>query len=313
MISIRTLKGFDLFRKIDADYSKQTVLGAFITLVALSVMTTMFLKEFIDFNQSTITQQTVIDTDRGAKMLQINLNITFHHMPCVILSLDQTDALGVLKEDITGAVQKIRLTSEGEIIQEASNIKQISSYILNHEQCRIEGILSVSKAPGNFHFSSHAKEDIMSSLTPELKSHISGQHTINSLFFGRVYKNQYISQVFGTGEQTDFSPYDGFSVQANRGDVERYEYYLNIIPVQYIDQFHSETQFSYKFVMNSSSWKIEAPYSSVYFRYNIENITMKYTLVYKSLSSFLTHICAITGGAFAVIGIIHSILQNLIK
>jgi hypothetical protein len=313
MISIRSIKGFDIFRKVDQDHSHQTVLGAVVTIVAIVVIAFMFGKELLEFSRTTIERQTVIDNDRGAKMLQINLNITFHHMPCAILSLDQTDALGVLKEDITGAVNKIRLTEQGEIIKEPYNLKQVSEYILSREQCRLEGILNVSKAPGNFHFSSHAQELIMNSLSPELKSLISPAHTINTLFFGRSYKNEYISTVFGAGEQTDFSPYDGFKSLAERGEVERHEYYLSIIPIQYIDQLQLETQYSYKFAMNYSKRKVEAPYSSVYFRYNLENITMRYTLVYKPLSSFLTHICAIIGGAYAVIGIIHSILQILIK
>ena len=45
-------------------------------------------------------------------------------------------------------------------------------------------------------------------------------------------------------------------------------------------------------------------------RYEIDNITMRYTLEYESWTQFLVNICAIMGGSFAILGLINQMIQQ---
>jgi hypothetical protein len=51
--------------------------------------------------------------------------------------------------------------------------------------------------------------------------------------------------------------------------------------------------------------------ATIWFRYDLNPITVKYTEYSKPFYSFLTTICAIVGGTFTVAGIIDSVYKNI--
>jgi len=67
-----------------------------------------------------------VDTSRGEK-LQINFNITFHAMPCTIISLDTMDISGEQHIDVHHEVYKQRLDVDGNNVAEMEREHEIHS------------------------------------------------------------------------------------------------------------------------------------------------------------------------------------------
>lgn len=312
---MKGIKGFDLFRK-SSDISEQTFIGGFITIFSFTVMLTLFITEISHYAKNTINKETLVDQDRGSKLLQVNVNMTLYNAPCLILSLDQMDSMGTHNIDIEGFLTKTRLDKDGNIIEKKAEMNMLNTVRMIEEQegCEISGHFTVAKVPGNFHISFHAFYEMMSQVPSQYLDKINMSHKINHMSFGREHRNSYILSNFGEGEQTNFAPYDGFSKSDDARTVMKHEYIMKIIPIQYYDNVNEQEFHSYQFSMNADSSPIEgAIFGVIYFKYDIDNITMKYTRINKSLSSLLVSLCAILGGVFTVIGIIHSVTQEAIR
>ncbi|CAG9317217.1 unnamed protein product [Blepharisma stoltei] len=308
---MKSFKGLDLFRK-SVDVSEQTLSGGIITAFAFSIMLILFISEISYYFINTVQKETLVDQDRGAKMLQINLNVTVFNAPCIILSLDQMDQMGTHNVDIEGFLTKTRLSKDGSKLDKKYEMNMLNTVRMIEEQegCEISGHFTVNKVPGNFHISFHATHEMMSQVPQQYLEKIDISHRINHLSFGREHRNSYILSTFGEGEQTNFAPYDGIIKTDKQGVVAKHEYTLKIIPIQYYDKITGEEFHSYQFSMNGSTSPIEAVFGIVYFNYDIDNIIMKYTRVYKSLPQLIISLCAILGGVFTVLGIVNSIMQK---
>jgi hypothetical protein len=86
-----------------------------------------------------------------------------------------------------------------------------------------------------------------------------------------------------------------------------------LIPIQLYDESTGVLHNSYQYAMNHNSSPTNTMFGAIYFRYDIDCITVKYTRKSRSLTHFLINICAILGGVFAVIGIFHSLAQQLLR
>ncbi|CAG9312499.1 unnamed protein product [Blepharisma stoltei] len=312
---MRNVKGFDLFRK-SLGISEQTSLGGIITLIAFTAMGFLFSSELFYYLENTINKETMIDQDRGAKLLPININITLYRAPCLTVSLDQLDSLGNHVVDVGGALTKTRLDKNGNrIYEKLPELSQSAAIKMtdDEEGCELSGNFSVTKTPGNFHISFHAAHEIMIRLPYlNLRKH-KLSHRINHLSFGKEQKNHYIYSIFGNGEQTNFAPYDGLVKKDVEGSVIKYEYNMKVIPVQYYDEASGEELNSYQYSMVGSSEPLNNGFGIIYFRYDVDSVTMRYTRVTKSLTSLLVSMSAILGGIFAVLGIIHSAMQEALR
>ena len=50
--------------------------------------------------------------------LTINLNLTFSHIPCDLLSIDAMDVSGEHQNDVVKGVKKLRLNKDGHVIED---------------------------------------------------------------------------------------------------------------------------------------------------------------------------------------------------
>lgn len=91
------IRRFDLYREVQSDFTKSTTTGAVVSLVSLLVMSALFLSEFLSYRavrqESTMLVDAPVDTQDEHAMLQINMNITVHKLPCAILSVDAQDVV----------------------------------------------------------------------------------------------------------------------------------------------------------------------------------------------------------------------------
>lgn len=65
--------------------------------------------------------------------------------------------------------------------------------------------------------------------------------------------------------------------------------------------------------MNSKSGSFRGKIGAIYFRYTIENITMRYVKESKSFAHYLIQLFAVMGGIFVVIGIVNSVFQQAVN
>lgn len=125
MVNIFTkLKYFDAYPKPLEDFRIKTLSGALITSATTILVCILFFYEWISYMSIEINQELFVDLTRNQK-LTINLDITFPHLHCSLLSLDAMDISGEHQNDVVKGLKKIRLDKSGEIINEIT--QKISS------------------------------------------------------------------------------------------------------------------------------------------------------------------------------------------
>jgi len=109
---IARLRTADVFPKLNDAFSTRTSSGGVITLASSIVMILLFTAEirllFVPHTSNNLN----VDTSRGAK-LQINLDVTFHHMGCATISLDAMDVSGDNHLDVITNIFRRRLGPDG--------------------------------------------------------------------------------------------------------------------------------------------------------------------------------------------------------
>jgi hypothetical protein len=111
-VFMRRLQKLDAYPKLKEDYREKTMSGAAISIVAGFLMLILFTSEFSAYLELDTQHELIVDTGRGGQ-LRINMNITFRHMPCNVLSLDAMDISGEHQLDILHTIFKRRLDENG--------------------------------------------------------------------------------------------------------------------------------------------------------------------------------------------------------
>jgi len=114
-----SFKGVDAFGKTSDDVKIKTRTGAILTILSAAIILSFMTIEFFDYRKVSMDTSIVVDKSRGEK-LTINLNMTFPHVPCYLLSLDVMDISGHQQRDLTHNVLKRRLDPQGNAIDETS-------------------------------------------------------------------------------------------------------------------------------------------------------------------------------------------------
>ncbi|KAG0673452.1 hypothetical protein C6P40_002900 [Pichia californica] len=115
-----SLFSLDAFAKTMDDRKIKTSSGGIITIICC--ITTFFLlfNEYQDYNRIVLRPELVVDRDRDNN-LDINLDISFPHLPCDLISLDVMDLTGDIEFDLLkNGFTKYRLDSNGKEIGESS-------------------------------------------------------------------------------------------------------------------------------------------------------------------------------------------------
>jgi len=107
------LRGVDFYRRVPKDLTEATSLGVTMSILALTVMVTLFLAETIAFARTNFVTEISLDDNANPK-IKINFNITFRELQCDYLSVDVLDSLGTNRQNITKNVEKWHLDNEGQ-------------------------------------------------------------------------------------------------------------------------------------------------------------------------------------------------------
>ena len=166
-------------------------------------MALLFLNELINFLTNKTSSRMYVDVNRGADKLKVNLDIDIDNIPCDLLAILTSDALGERSSDIKGEIIKSRLDKKGRkldnIKYEVSepNYDKIKTEILHNEGCNLKGHFFVDAVPGSFLITSGFYGGTVQRLASEGLLKINAQHKINEISFGETSQRYLVWSNFG--------------------------------------------------------------------------------------------------------------------
>lgn len=338
----QVLKNIDAFPRAEEHLTQKTPSGAIVSVIGLIIMATLFIHELKFFLTTKTVHEMSVDVKRGEN-LPIHINMTFPSIPCEILSVDAIDMSGKHEVDLDTNIWKLRLSKDGYIIgseyvsdliekEHASDdhgehgssktavshhedtkhshgfgndpvkmIKDVKRAIDDGEGCRVFGVLDVQRVAGNFHISVHGLNIIVAQQIFEGANHVNVSHVIHDLSFGPKYPGIH-------------NPLDD-TVRILRDASGTFKYYIKIVPTEYrylskevlpTNQF-SVTEYFVAMKDSDRSWP------AVYFLYDLSPITVTIREEKRSFTHFITRLCAVLGGTFALTGMLDRWMYRLIE
>ncbi|KAL2938866.1 Endoplasmic reticulum-Golgi intermediate compartment protein 3 [Bienertia sinuspersici] len=212
---------------------------------------------------------------------------------------DHKDVNGDPKDKHEDLKQKSHLQSFDE---ETENIiKKVKKAMANGEGCRIYGVLDVQRVAGNFHISVHGLNIFVAQMIFEGSNHVNVSHMIHDLSFGPKYPGIH-------------NPLDG-TVRILRGTSGTFKYYIKVVPTEY--------RYTSKDVLPTNQFSVTEYFSpmkdfdrtwpAVYFLYDLSPITVTIREERRSFLHFLTRLCAVLGGTFALTGMLDRWMYRLVE
>ncbi|CAI7734001.1 unnamed protein product [Closterium sp. NIES-53] len=131
---LNRLKLLDAYPKINEDFYSRTLSGGIITLVSSVIMTLLFVTELQIYLKPSVANELSVDMSRGETM-RINLDVTFPHLGCAILSLDAMDISGDQHLDVVHNVYKRRLDKNGRPIESQGTKHEVGE---KHEPVKLK-------------------------------------------------------------------------------------------------------------------------------------------------------------------------------
>jgi len=273
----------------------------------------LFLNEFLNFNTYRTSSKMYVDVNKGVDKLKVNIDIDLNHIPCDILAILTSDALGEKTIDINGTITKSRLDKYGKKLDEKKygiedvNYDKVKTEMNNDEGCNLKGFFYVDPVPGSFQITSGYYGTIIVGLANEriLKTNI--QHKINKISFGEFNEYQ-IWSGFGKEISKLSTSLSGIK-RKNDVNSRIYQYYLKVVPTKFLTYSGKEIN-NYQYTYSSFAEFTLNDMPSLYFRYDLSPITVEYKQYKETFLNFFINICAILGGVFTVTGIIDAIIHK---
>lgn len=177
--------------------------------------------------------------------------------------------------------------------QETENtVKKVKQALANGEGCRIYGVLDVQRVAGNFHISVHGLNIFVAQMIFEGSNHVNVSHMIHDLSFGPEYPGIH-------------NPLDGTS-RILRDTSGTFKYYIKIVPTEYryiSKEVLPTNQFSVTEYFSPMD-EFDRTWPAVYFLYDLSPITVTIKEERRSFLHFITRLCAVLGGTFALTGML---------
>ncbi|KAJ1966372.1 hypothetical protein IWQ62_002443 [Dispira parvispora] len=324
---ISEVRALDAFPKVEDSQREKSASGGIATLLVLAVLTYFTWGEFSTYFTPVQHHEFLVDHTINHE-LRINFDVTVA-MACKYLTVDDIDVTGSQRH-FDGTLKKIPtlfdtdqatdlrrerlLQVEGDLGNMAQFIRQshkarksrttpsqgqIGAGKNNaNEACRVVGSASVNKVAGNFHFTA-------------LGHGHGGAHTPHDAinFTHRV-------DVFSFG-----TPYPGLDnpldnhFQSASSHMESFSYIMSVVPTIYSDAKHNvliTNQYAVRDFIKEYDEKYPRGVPGIFFRYDMEPISVRITESAPSLLRILTRLCAAVGGIFVCAGIAHRLLHAFV-
>jgi len=268
------IKRMDIYRKVPKDLTQPTTTGAIISICCGVFISLMLVVELLWFVSPDIKSELIVENADPTERIPVRINITVPRMKCEFLGIDIQDDQG--RHEV-GFVENTVKTPIGD------------------EGCLFEAKFHINKVPGNFHLSTHSVD-----IQPD---DYDFAHEINEISFGSK-----IRKISSKNIRSSFNPLGGRS-RTDGNSLESHEYIMRIVPTTYEEVNGNKLvayQYTYAYRSHISFGHGGRVIPALWFRYDLNPITVRYHEDRPPLYHFLTTVCAIVGGTFTVAGIIDS-------
>lgn len=276
------VKKLDIYRKVPKDLTQPTVGGAVISICCIIFMTILFISELIDFLTPEIINELFVDqASSGLDKIDVRLNVSLPRLDCKYAGLDIQDDSG--RHEVGALDNMIKTT-----------IESLDAHGSKQQGCRLEVTFQINKVPGNFHLSTHS-----ASHQPSV---IDMAHIIHEISFG--------DDVRALNLHGSFDPLAN-TRKLDDSNLQSHEYHIRIVPSIYEElngAMLRPYQYSYAYKKYISLGFTGHVIPAVWFKYDINPISVKYKKHRRPFYEFLCMTCAIVGGTFTVAGIIDSLV-----
>ncbi|XP_047338008.1 endoplasmic reticulum-Golgi intermediate compartment protein 3-like [Impatiens glandulifera] len=333
----QAIRSIDAFPRAEEHLLQKTQSGALVSIVGLVIMVTLFFHELGYYLTTYTVHEMAVDLKRG-ETLPIHINVTFPSLPCDVLSVDAIDMSGKHEVDLDTNIWKLRLTRDGQItgteylsdlvekehsadhthdgnstsdhkeghlqgfdLDAETMIKKVKQAIANGEGCRVYGVLDVQRVAGNFHISVHGLNIFVAQMIFGGAINVNVSHVIHDLSFGPKYPGLH-------------NPLDGTD-RILRGTSGTFKYYIKIVPTEYrylSKEVLPTNQFSVTEYFSPMS-ETDRTWPAVYFLYDLSPITVTIKEERRSFLHFITRLCAVLGGTFALTGLLDRWMYRLLE
>ncbi|XP_023326552.1 endoplasmic reticulum-Golgi intermediate compartment protein 1 [Eurytemora carolleeae] len=268
------IKRMDIYRKVPKDLTQPTTTGAIVSICCCIFIASMLFVELLWFISPDIKSELIVENNDPTERIPVRINVSIPNMRCEFLGIDIQDDQGR---------------------HEVGFIENTVKTPLGDTGCLFEAKFQVNKVPGNFHLSTHSVD-----VQPDQYDFA---HEIHEISFGSK-----IRKISAKNIRSSFNPLGGRS-RLDGNSLESHEYIMRIVPTTYEDlNGFKLTAFQYTYAYRShiSFGHGGRVIPALWFRYDLNPITVRYHEDRPPLYHFLTTICAIVGGTFTVAGIIDS-------
>jgi len=180
-------------------------------------------------------------------------------------------------------------------------INEVKKALEEQEGCQIFGVLDVARVAGNFHISMHGLSLYVAQKIFETGAEVNVSHIIHDLSFGPTYPGVH-------------NPLDG-SERILHDTSGTFKYFLKIVPTEY-HFLHGEVMPTNQFSVTEYYQQMKASdrsYPAVYFVYDLSPIVVTIKENRRNFGHFITRLCAVLGGTFAVTGMLDRWMYRIIE
>ncbi|PNY05220.1 hypothetical protein L195_g001663 [Trifolium pratense] len=196
--------------------------------------------------------------------------------------------------------EKVHLQTFDEATE--NTIKKVKEALKNGEGCRVYGVLDVQRVAGNFHISVHGLNIYVAQMIFDGAKNVNVSHVIHDLSFGPKYPG-----IHNPLDDTTRTLHDASGT---------FKYYIKIVPTEYryiSKEVLPTNQFSVTEYFSPITSQFDRTWPAVYFLYDLSPITVTIKEERRSFLHFITRLCAVLGGTFAVTGMLDRWMYRLIE
>jgi hypothetical protein len=241
-------------------------------------MVWLILSEWTAYTQTDMVAQIIVDPERD-QLMNVNINMTLHTVPCHQVDVRVVDVSGVDRVVVSNEMLKHNLDKNSVV----GNAVSVNSWdrVEGATGCNLHGHVMVMRVAGLVQLSVHGNATL------------SFDHTIHQLSFDPIDS---ITQRRGFLDGVHHTP----TVES-----VQYRYFIKIVGSRIHRLGHTETYHDY-----AATFHEKQEQSGIHLQYETSPILIQHTKVRKSLTSFFTDACSIIGGVYILSGMVDALLYK---
>lgn len=311
-------KQLDLIKLIPDEYKESSYLGVCSSLFFITLAALLIFNQFLIFASSEVYSEIEVDHFKDDKDLAVHLAVRLHSYPCGLLSLDKLDQVHTHTVDVQENLQKIRISSSGDIIEQYANDPQLDSasrfelirkQLEANEGCYLKGSFNIKLVPGNFHISFHNYfPEFQQALGSGFRSDLS--HTIEHLYFGDQNEEfmTKIANQFDLDSLHTLKRVSHENLAESLGFPHGVEHRINIVPSKFVQEDRSFIE-GFQYTATTRLFK-QTNNIAITFAFDLENLRMVYHKKSGSFSHFCVQSVAILGGLYMFIYLLKAFVED---